>query len=84
MIQILILVHRTLQFLFPLFETQPCADVRWLLFVLLFLVLSLLVLFILLLVLFALLRACVSRKLDEVGVLSRQQSVFEPEANGTG
>jgi len=75
MIQILILVHRTLQLLFPLFETEPRAHVHWLLFRLLSLMLSLLVLFILLLILFALLLTCVGRKLDKVGILSRQISV---------
>jgi hypothetical protein len=71
MIQTLVLVHRTLQLFFALFETETSTDIRRLLFVLVVPVLSLLVLFILLLVLFALLGARVRWKLDKVGILSQ-------------
>jgi hypothetical protein len=73
-IQILVLVHRTLQFLFPLFQTEADAGIRCVLLVLIFLVLSLLILLVLLFVLFAFLCSSFSRKFDEVGVLSSGQS----------
>jgi uncharacterized membrane protein len=79
MIQILVLVHRTLQLFFALFETESRADIRGLLFVLVVPVLSLLVLFILLLVLFALLVG-VRWKLDKVGVLSKR-SIPKPDCD---